>query len=490
MTEKVSLDHAVWEYSDRIGDGGYGAVYAASSNIEARAAIKFVPKEPGADRELLFANPSNARNVVPIVDSGETDTHWVLAMPRADMSLKSYLETQTGLLDLDNVIAVLTDIATALIDLEQAQVVHRDIKPANILLLNGAWCLADFGISRYAEATTAPDTRKFAMTYKYAAPERWRGERATSATDIYSTGIIAYEMVAGRAPFSGDPAQLRNAHLHNDPPPVHGIPPSFAAIIEDCLSKSPGSRPSPENLLKRLVRASVPPAAGSIARLQEANLAEVKRRAAAARAESEANSALERRSTIARDAARSLRRISDTLRESVIEAATAAILSNERDNRWSVRLNNASLTVSEVTPVNTRPWGNTPAFDVVAYASLGVRIPANRWNYEGRSHSLWFCDAREDGRFGWFETAFMNSAFSRNDSSISPFAMAPQQGVSALGGGIGGIQLAWPFSPITYDDIDEFVNRWIGWFADAASGTLNRPSMMPEKQAQGSYRVK
>src|SRR5699024_7455063 len=94
------------------------------------------------------------------------------------------------------------DIATTLTDLD-GSVVHRDLKPENVLYLDGHWCLADFGIARYAEATTSPDTRKFALSPLYAAPERWKGERATTATDIYSLGVIAYELLSGEVPFTG-----------------------------------------------------------------------------------------------------------------------------------------------------------------------------------------------------------------------------------------------------------------------------------------------
>ncbi|GAA1366064.1 serine/threonine-protein kinase [Catellatospora chokoriensis] len=490
MVEKVSLDRATWEFSEQISDpSGFGAVYAASSDVLTNAVLKFVPKGRGADRELLFVNPVGVRNVVPIADTGETDTHWVLAMPRAEKSLKAHLAEQSGPLNLDSVIAVLADVTSALIDLERAQIVHRDIKPANTLLLDGTWCLADFGISRYAEATTAPDTHKFSATPQYAAPERWRSERATSASDVYSLGIMAYEMVAGRLPFTGDEFEIRNGHLHLEPSPLHGVRNSFAALIEDCLSKSPGARPTPENLLNRLARAAAPPPAGGLARLDEANLAEVKRRAAVARAESEATSELERRVTIAKDAARTLRRINDALREAVLDVATAATIANEGNGRWTISLNRAHLTFSEVAELRQRPWGNRPAFDVLAYASIGVRIPGNSRGWEGRSHALYFCDAKEADRFGWFETAFMHNAFSRSMPSIDPFALPPDQGAAALGGGMAGIQLAWPFMPVTYDDVEEFVNRWTSWFAEAATGVLGRPGTMPEHPTQGSYRT-
>ena len=82
----------------------------------------------------------------------------------------------------------------------RGRVVHRDIKPANILLLDIRWCLADFGISRYAEATTISDTRKFNLTPAYAAPEQWRHATVTNATDGYAFGVVAYELFASKRP--------------------------------------------------------------------------------------------------------------------------------------------------------------------------------------------------------------------------------------------------------------------------------------------------
>ena len=190
----IRLGHQ-WSVGGVIGGGGFGRVMAASSpDFAGDAVAKFVPKVPEAQRELLFVDLGEARNVVPIVDSGEHGDEYVLVMPRAEKALRDHIEG--GGLTEAEAVAALSDIAGALDDLD-GRVVHRDLKPENVLLLNGRWCLADFGISRYAEATTAPDTRKYAMTAPYAAPEQWQFERATAATDIYALGVIGYEMLVG-----------------------------------------------------------------------------------------------------------------------------------------------------------------------------------------------------------------------------------------------------------------------------------------------------
>ena len=149
---------------------------------------KFIPKDPGAGRELLFRRlSSDVQNIVPVVDTGEWDAYWVIVMPKAEMSLADLLSRAGGPAPEGRATPILIDVAGALVSTKNL-VVHRDIKPANILLFDGHWCLADFGISRYAEATTVDNTRKFAWTPQYAAPEQWRGERATSSTDVYAFG--------------------------------------------------------------------------------------------------------------------------------------------------------------------------------------------------------------------------------------------------------------------------------------------------------------
>ena len=186
-----------WELRREIDAGGFARVYSAQSEDGASAVVKLIPKDPGAERELLFAELDGVPNVVPIVDSGEWGDHWVLVMPQAEKSLRKHLVQMNNRLIVPDAVPILIHIAEALGAIE-GRVVHRDVKPENVLLLDDRWCLADFGIARYAEATTASDTSKYAMTKAYAAPEQWRGERATSATDVYAWGVLAYELLAGR----------------------------------------------------------------------------------------------------------------------------------------------------------------------------------------------------------------------------------------------------------------------------------------------------
>lgn len=482
-----------WEIGERLGGGGFGVVYAAKSANQDSAVVKLVPKAPGAEREMLFVDLRDVRNVVPIIDSGETEDRWALVMPRADKSLRQYLEDTADPLNASETITVLSDILAALSDLD-GSVVHRDLKPENILLLDGHWCLADFGISRYAEATTAPDTHKYSMSPPYAAPERWRSERATIAADVYAVGVMAHEMLTGARPFAGPSIEVyRDQHLHHEPPSLSGVSAALAALVEECLYKAPEARPAPSNLLARLSRlAQAATPSGGLAALQDANRVEVGRRGAQVRAESESRSESERRAALVQAARGGLTRITDQLKDAVLGAAPATTQQARTNGGWSLTLGAAELRFAPPSVTSSSSWGQSerPIFDVVAYAELSITIPQDRFGYQGRSHSLWYCDAQESGRYQWFETAFMVSPMLREPiAPRNPFALEPDaKAGGAVGPGMASYQVAWPFTALTPDDLDEFIGRWAGWFAAAMQGQLHLPSSMPERPVHESWR--
>ena len=228
-----------WNIGPEITKGGFGRIYDAKDEDGLQAVIKLVPKAPGASRELLFEPISGYPNIIPILDYGEWGDYYILVMPLAEKSLRQYLSETGGKLTTDKSLGILIDVAEALAGL-QRDVVHRDLKPDNILLYQDHWCLADFGIARYAEATTAPDTHKYACTAPYAAPEQWRGERATPATDVYAFGVTAFELLQDHRPFPGpDRSDYREQHLSQAPPSLMGCSPSIATLVTECLYKPP-----------------------------------------------------------------------------------------------------------------------------------------------------------------------------------------------------------------------------------------------------------
>ena len=488
MSDVIKLNRQ-WRIGEQLGAGGFARVHEAQSDSGEVAAIKLVPKNAGADRELLFENLSGVPNIVPIIDKGDWNGFWVIVMPKAEQSLRDYMDARGAPLPIDEAVHVISDVVEALAAIE-GRVVHRDIKPENILLLNGQWCLADFGISRYAEATTAIDTRKFAMTPPYAAPEQWRHERATSATDVYALGVVAYELLAGRRPFAGPKEHdYREQHLEGTPEAIPSVPVPLQTLIDECLLKGPEARPTPHNLRQQLKgHSSVPSEAAR--RLQQANAVAVKRRTEIERLESVAKSDAERRQELYNDAKQKLGQLTHLLADRIaLLASSAMYVAGRHELRWTLNEAKLSLAPSELVKRNVRDFVDRLPFEVVAYSDITVRQPRSRYDgYIGRSHALWFCDAHDVGVLRWYETAFRRTF--GGDRGLRPFSMFPveRDAVIAISPALHTHSLARPFRPIDQGAEGEFIERWIGWFADAAQGQLRYPPGMPEGDPSGSYR--
>jgi eukaryotic-like serine/threonine-protein kinase len=472
-----------WTLEQQIGGGGFGTVFKATDDGGKLAAIKLVEVKPGADREaLIAAEVSGLPKVVQLIEWGEDGNEYVLVMPLADRSLDKELASENGPMSVDSAVPILTDIAEALVGVHAKDVINRDIKPANVLLIQGEWQVADFGIARYAEATTGIATFKFHGSPPYVAPERWRGERATKQSDVYSFGAVAHELLAGTPPFQGP--DFASQHMREAPPSLTGVPPKLASIVIECLDKAPEARPTAANILNRLRSLGSPSSRGA-ADLQAANQAVATANADASAKLAVARNEQERRKLLVDAGSQRLRQIGATLQELIAESAPQAGVSTARTaaTGWSRSLGPATIFMNEINPAELDVWGPyRPAFDVVAYTEIGVRIPRDQYGWEGRIHSLWYCDATESGVYRWHETAFMMMPLVRSEPTVVPFGLppGPDAGV-AVAPVLGHIQVAWPFTPFDQGDEGEFLDRWLGWFGQAALGNLRRPSSMPER---------
>lgn len=492
----LKLNNDTWELGEEIGSGGFGKVFRATNGQGRVGAIKLVPKYKGAARDLLAADLSKVENVVPIIDQGETEDSWIIAMPLADKSFHDFLLERKGKVEISDVIKLAKDVATSLNELN-GRVVHRDIKPQNILLLEGQWCLTDFGISRYAEATTAPDTQKYALSPPYAAPERWQNIRATTATDMYSLGVIIYEALSGTRPFSGpDIEDYREQHIQENPSRLNDIPTGLSDLIQECLYKAPASRPSPETFLKRIDKSIEPAKSGGLGALQKVNQQQVEKKMSAQREEIAKNETLLSRAQIAQSARLEFDRIATSLKQEILENAPAAQILHSPGQEWRIKLGEAQLDFNDYETYNNDNWGrwDSPGMDVVAFSSIDISMPVNGVGYEGRGHSLWYCDAQKRGEFGWYEVAFMVSAIiprampGNNGGIRDPFQLNPsEQAAKALSSAMTEFQLARPFILLKDDSVNDFINRWAGYLASAVDGSLNRPSTMPELSPDGSW---
>lgn len=481
----VTIDGRTWVLSDSIGSGGFGRVYIASCEGE-EAVIKLVPKDPGAQRELLLAGDlSGVPNVVPVYRVGDAGDSWSILMPRAEQSLRDYLLAIGGPVNLGGALPIMQDIAQALVSLQKVGVVHRDLKPENVLLLAGHWCLTDFGISRYAEATTAADTRKYSMTRPYAAPEQWRSERTTSATDVYAFGVVAFELLAGRWPFQGP--DFRDQHLHHVPPELPDAAGGrLNTLIDECLAKAPEARPTPSRLAARLQlqMENELPAGEAMQALRKAHQEHVTRAMTVAREKEESQSKEEWRVELFNAAQHSYSRIGSRLDKFIRSAVP------ELPAGWPLRLGHAELSLSDPVRSGTRDGYYTSYYrdhiDVVAHAHISV-TQSNYW-YRGRSHALWFCDAETEGEYGWFETAFIGP---RRPDELEPFAANPDDytGLVRELNTRGSLQVCWPFTLISGPALDEFIERWAEWFADASLGNLRHPLLMSRMEVEGTWRL-
>ena len=154
-------------------------------------------------------------------------------------------------------------------------------------------------------------------------------------------------------------------------------------------------------------------------------------------------------------------------------------------------LNEATLSVEPLVVMERRLRNEADGlpFEVIAKSSVVLQIERDRSGYTGRSHSLWYCDAEHEDVFRWYETAFMISPVIPEWSSLNPFALHPNSDAAlALSTAMHSYQVAWPFNPIDQGNQAEFIERWIGWFADAAQGQLRRPRQMPERDPSGTWR--
>jgi serine/threonine-protein kinase len=194
----------------------------------------------------------------------------------------------------------------------------------------------------------------------------------------------------------------------------------------------------------------------------------------------------ERREELFEAAARTFTTIPASLMEALqAESPLARLQSPVGHGRMEfvAELEAGKLGVSKPAPIAS--WDGP--FEVIAVASIVVNQDRNRRGYEGRSHSLWYCDAQSEGVYGWYELAFMRSAF-RAQPAIVPYAAHPRDVPNAFKRVIGAEQLAWPIEELHRADLTEFVDRWLGWFADASVEELFCPATLPEKYVNGGYR--
>ena len=246
-----------YEIHELIGVGGMANVYRCTDTIDDReVAIKILKDEYLNNEEFIrrFKNESKAiamlshPNIVKVYDVSFGDMIQYIVMEYIDgITLKEYIDRQ-GIIEWKDALHLTTQILKALQHAHECGIVHRDIKPQNIMLLqDGTIKVTDFGIARFSDKATRTMTEQAIGSVHYIAPEQARGDVTDGKTDIYSVGVMLYEMLTGKLPFDGDSAvtvalmQLQSTPKR--PREVNpGIPIGLEQITIKAMQKQPTSR--------------------------------------------------------------------------------------------------------------------------------------------------------------------------------------------------------------------------------------------------------
>ncbi|MBM7623313.1 Stk1 family PASTA domain-containing Ser/Thr kinase [Sporohalobacter salinus] len=247
-----------YQIEDEIGAGGMSLVYEATDKLlNRKVAVKVLRPQFATDKEFIERFKREAQavanfthpNIVNIFDIGEDNgTHYIVMENVQGETLKDRIEKQ-GNLSPVSALEITKQVCNALVTAHRKQIVHCDIKPGNILIASGGTVkLTDFGIARaVTSSSTLKQTDTVIGSAAYFSPEQARGDRLDNRTDIYSLGIVLYEMLTGEVPFTGDtPVSVALKHIKEDPKPPtefdHTIPGEVENIILKAVNKEPKKR--------------------------------------------------------------------------------------------------------------------------------------------------------------------------------------------------------------------------------------------------------
>jgi len=256
-----------YELSSRIAIGGMGEVWQATDLVIGRTvAIKILKDEYLGDPGFLERFRAEARHaalvnhegIANVFDYGEEEGSAYLVMELVPGEALSTILEREHVLSTDRVLDIVAQTASALQAAHAAGLVHRDIKPGNLLITpDGRVKITDFGIARIADQVPLTATGQVMGTVQYLSPEQASGQSASPTTDVYSLGIVAYECLAGKRPFTGESqVAIAMAQINETPPdlPVTVAEP-VRNLVLSCIAKKPEDRPSSTANLARAATA-------------------------------------------------------------------------------------------------------------------------------------------------------------------------------------------------------------------------------------------
>lgn len=240
-----------------IGEGGMANVYLAYDTIlDRNVAVKVLRGDLSTDekfvrrfqREALSASSLSHPNIVEVYDVGEDNGQYYIVMEYIDGKHLKELLKKRGKLTVSEVIDIMLQITDGMSVAHDSYIIHRDIKPQNIMIQeNGVVKITDFGIAMAMNATQLTQTNSVMGSVHYLPPEQANGKGSTLQSDIYSMGIVMYELLTGRLPYKGDNAvEIALKHLKEPLPNIKedlpDLPESIANIIKKATAKNPKNR--------------------------------------------------------------------------------------------------------------------------------------------------------------------------------------------------------------------------------------------------------
>ncbi len=251
----------------RLGMGGMGQVFLGRSPGGRLLAIKVIRAELAADpqfrarfrREVAAARSVSGVFTASVVDADtEAPVPWLATAYIAGSSLADAV-ARYGPWPADAVLALAAGLAEGLLAIHSAGLVHRDLKPSNVLLAEDGPRVIDFGISRALESNTVTSAGIVIGSPAFMSPEQAEGHQVGPPSDVFSLGGVLAFAATGQGPFgTGSGAALLYRLVHN-PPDLDRVPAAARPLIERCLDKDPGRRPSPGDLLAELGDAALAP---------------------------------------------------------------------------------------------------------------------------------------------------------------------------------------------------------------------------------------
>ncbi len=256
-----------YELASRIAIGGMGEVWEATDHVIGRTvAIKILKDEYMGDPGFLERFRAEARHaalvnhegIASVFDYGEENGSAFLVMELVPGEALSTILEREGSLSTDKTLDIVAQTASALQAAHAAGLVHRDIKPGNLLITpDGRVKITDFGIARIADQVPLTATGQVMGTVQYLSPEQASGHAASPSTDIYSLGIVAYELLAGRRPFTGESqVAIAMAQINDTPPPLPDtVSEPVQRFVMSMIAKKPEERPASTSAVARAATA-------------------------------------------------------------------------------------------------------------------------------------------------------------------------------------------------------------------------------------------